>query len=139
MVVPESDAVFVDRTGRRRRMVVGAGVALGGGLLVAIALLIAGLTGAASLPLPGLPEGDHRPMRGQAGPVGPASVTSPRGPGRTPSTDPSLRPASPSVTAPATGTSSTLSPTVSTQSTLTGPPGLRRTAHPGNPKPSRTK
>jgi hypothetical protein len=138
--VPDSEAVFVDRTGHRRRLVVGTGVALGAGLLVAIALAIAGLTGFASLPQPGLPDANHRVMRGQAGPVNPTPVASPSGTGRTPSADPDAAPDSPSVAPEAgTGGSTTVSPTPTAQPTPTGPPGLRRTAHPGNPKPSRTK
>ena len=138
--MPDSEAVFVDRTGHRRRLVVGTGVALGAGLLVAIALAIAGLTGFASLPQPGLPDANHRVMRGQAGPVNPIPVASPSGPGRTPSADPDAAPDSPSVAPEAgTGGSTTVSPTPTAQPTPTGPPGPRRTAHPGNPKPSRTK
>ena len=69
--MPDSEAVFVDRTGHRRRLVVGTGVALGAGLLVTIALVIAGLTGVASLPQPGLPDANHRVMHRTAHPGNP--------------------------------------------------------------------
>jgi hypothetical protein len=129
----DAEAVFLDRTGRRRRLVVAAGLGLGGILLAAIAVLVAGLTGAAPLPLPGLPGANHGVVRGEVGAVDPA--TSPSGRVRTPSPVPSPVPAA----GGATGGSPTASPTSSTQPTPTGPPGHRRTAHPGNPKPSRTK
>jgi hypothetical protein len=129
----EAESVFVDRTGRRRRLVVAAGLGLGGILLAAIAVLVAGLSGAAPLPLPGLPGTNHGVMRGEVGAVDPDPIRSPNGRSRTPS--PSPMPAA----GAATGGSPTASPTSSTQATPTGPPGHRRTAHPGNPKPSRTK
>jgi len=127
--------VFLDPTGRRRRLVIAAGLGLGGILLAAIAVLVAGLSGAAPLPLPGLPGPNHGVMRGEVGAVDPAPARTPGGRVQTPSPVPSPAPAA----GGATGGSPTASPTSSTQLTPTGPPGHRRTDHPGNPKPSRTK
>ena len=126
----DAEAVFVDRTGRRRRLVVAAGLGLAGVLLAALAVLVAGLTGAGPLPLPGLPGANHGVMRGEVGAVDPAPSPSNRR--RTPSPTPNPVPAA------ATGGSPTASPTASTP-TPTALPGHRLTAHPGNPKPSRTR
>jgi hypothetical protein len=127
-----AETVFLDPTGRRRRLVVAAGLGLSGILLAAIAVLVAGLSGAAPLPLPGLPGANHGVMRGEVGAVDPAPARSP-GQSHPPSPAPSPVPAAGGDRSP------TASPTSSTQLTPTGPPGHRRTAHPGNPKPSRTK
>jgi hypothetical protein len=129
-----AETVFLDPTGRRRRLVVAAGLGLGGILLAAIAVLVAGLSGAAPLPLPGLPGANHGVMRGEVGAVDPAPARSPVGPGHTPSPAPSPAPA-----AGAAGGSPSAGPTTSALSSPTAPPEHRRTAHPGNPKPSRTK
>jgi hypothetical protein len=122
---PEADAVFVDRTGRRRWLVVGLGLWIAAVLLGAIALLVAALTGASPVPIPGLPGSDrNQVVRGEAGVVEPSASHASRRP------SPRLGPPSPTRSA-AVSPSSSASPT--------GPPGHRRTAHPGNPKPSRTK
>jgi hypothetical protein len=55
-------AVFVDRTGRRRRVATIAGSGLGAAALVALGLLVSGVSGGAPAHLPGLP-----PNAGQAG------------------------------------------------------------------------
>jgi hypothetical protein len=124
--LPEADAVFVDRTGRRRWLVLGLGLGIAVVLLGAIALLVAALAGASPVPIPGLPGADqHQVVRGEAGAVKP----SPTQTFRRPSPSPSPRPVQASPTPSASAV--TVSPT--------GPPGHRRTAHPGNPKPSRTK
>ena len=54
------DPVFLDRTGRRRRLFVAAGSA--GGLLLSVAALalVAGFTGAGPGSMPGWPSGDDR-------------------------------------------------------------------------------
>lgn len=49
-------AVFVDGTGRRRQFVTVAGAGLAVALLVALGLLISGLSGRSPLRLPGLPK-----------------------------------------------------------------------------------
>jgi hypothetical protein len=48
--------VFVDRSGRRRRLVVASGAAFGVLVLLALTMLVAGLFGASPVPLPGLPD-----------------------------------------------------------------------------------
>lgn len=74
--------VFVDRTGRRRRLTVIAGTAMGLGLLTSIVLILAGLFFDAPVPVPGWP--DSRPAQPiEAGPDGRASL------GPSPSASPS--------------------------------------------------
>jgi hypothetical protein len=125
---PEADAVFVDRTGRRRWLVVAVAVWLAVALIGAIVLLIAALTGSSRVPVPGLPGADRHPVvRGEAGAVHPSP------PRRLPSSPPSVPPES--APAPSTAAARSASPSPSP----TGPPGHRRTAHPGNPKPSRSR
>ncbi|HEY0699311.1 MAG TPA: hypothetical protein VGD43_16045 [Micromonospora sp.] len=48
--------VFVDRTGRRRRLSVFAGVGIAVGLLASLALILAGLFSGSSVPVPGWPD-----------------------------------------------------------------------------------
>jgi hypothetical protein len=47
--------VFVDRTGRRRRLAIFVGLGIGAGLLASLALIIAGLVGGSATPSPGWP------------------------------------------------------------------------------------
>ena len=49
-------AVFVDQSGRRRRLMVVVGTAVGSVLLATLGLLIAGLTGASPVRVPGFPD-----------------------------------------------------------------------------------
>lgn len=53
---PRSRPVFVDQSGRRRRLAVLIGSALGGLLIAILGLLLAGLSGAVGVPLPGFPD-----------------------------------------------------------------------------------
>ncbi|MEV4490927.1 hypothetical protein AB0K04_12500 [Micromonospora coxensis] len=53
--------VFVDRTGRRRRITVVVGTAMGLGLLTSLGLILAGLFGDTSVPLPGWTDPKARP------------------------------------------------------------------------------
>lgn len=53
----QTKPVFVDRTGKRRRLTVLAGVSIGVGLMVSLALIVAGLFAGSSAPLPGWPDG----------------------------------------------------------------------------------
>jgi hypothetical protein len=56
--------VFVDGSGRRRRLATVAGVTLGAGLLLALVLVVAGLFGTSPVGLPGLPGGQGQPQPG---------------------------------------------------------------------------
>lgn len=64
--------VFVDRSGRRRRIVITAGAGAGVLVVVALGLLVAGLFGASPVPLPGLPElGNPAPTQQAPAPSAP--------------------------------------------------------------------
>jgi hypothetical protein len=54
-----ADPVFVDRTGRRRRVLAAAGVIGGLALILAALALVAGLTGAGAAAVPGWPAADR--------------------------------------------------------------------------------
>ena len=57
-VLPRSpDPIFVDRSGRRRRLTVLTGVAAGVALLATLALIVAGFLGGSSTSIPGWPTG----------------------------------------------------------------------------------
>ena len=58
--------VFLDRTGRRRRLMMAAGLAYAAVLLTGMALLTVGLFSGSPLPLPGWP-GPADPGRGEIG------------------------------------------------------------------------
>lgn len=88
--------IFVDHTGRRRRLVRVAGVATGLGLALATLLLVAGFTGAGPGHLPLLPE----PAGGAPRAPRPAAVTPPAG--SSPAQAPPDDRATPSATPPAT-------------------------------------
>lgn len=78
-VPPRSpDPVFVDRTGRRRRLAVLIGVGAGTALVASLALIVAGFLGGSSTSIPGWPTGPKRPDRGV---VADQVVASPTGPG----------------------------------------------------------
>ena len=114
------DPVFVDRSGRRRRLFTVIGAAAGVLLVLALSLLIAGILGASPVPLPGLPA------NGQLGPqVG-------RGQG--------------SPTPDRTGATRTPAPTGVTGTAQLAPTssavrGNKPSTHPGTdaPKPTRTR
>ena len=57
--VDASSPVFLDRTGRRRRLMVTVGAVLAAGLLASVAVLLAGLFTGGPMPLPGWPEPDR--------------------------------------------------------------------------------
>ena len=131
-----SGPVFVDPTGRRRRLITVAGAAVGIVLASALALLVAGMLGASPVPLPGLPQdgrGAHEAVvpadvPPSAGPTGPATSPPPRAPAGQPA-------GAPAGTASAGGAATPAS------SAPTGRPprGNRPTEHPGNPNPRKSK
>lgn len=114
------DPVFVDRSGRWRRLFTGLGAGLGVLLAAGAMLLVAGL-GASPLPLPLLPAGGQGGQHGDTADAGlgtrpsPISGAASRRPSASPSASP---PASPSAGETHDN---------------------RKTSHPGDPKPSRTK
>ncbi|MCW3842932.1 hypothetical protein ONA70_22800 [Micromonospora yasonensis] len=126
--------VFVDRTGRRRRLAVIAGTAMGLGLLTSLGLILAGLFFDSSVPIPGWSETKVRPPI-EAGVDAPS-----RAPG---GTSPSPRPASPTSTSTPLPSSA---PTATRPTTrATAPPAQSSTGVPGqgdehrsSAKPSRT-
>ncbi|WP_091558563.1 hypothetical protein [Micromonospora pattaloongensis] len=58
--------VFVDRTGRRRRLAVFGGTGIAAGLVAWLGLLLSGLVTGGPLPLPGWPEAGPRPQQNRA-------------------------------------------------------------------------
>jgi hypothetical protein len=66
-------SVFVDQSGRRRRLMVVVGTAVGSLLLATLGLLIAGLSGASPVRVPGFPDSGRAVVDQQA----PAAVPPP--------------------------------------------------------------
>jgi hypothetical protein len=69
-----TDPVFVDRTGRRRRVFLIAGLASGAALALATLVLIAGFTGTGPGHLPLLPESAGEQLRAPAATVKPTEA-----------------------------------------------------------------
>ncbi|SCG70925.1 hypothetical protein [Micromonospora halophytica] len=125
--------VFVDRTGRRRRITVIAGTAMGLGLLTSFGLILAGLFGDTSVPLPGWTDPKARPPV-EAGVDGPEEFGQPGRPTSRPG--PVTSTAVPSPTATRTAAPAPTAPTAAAPSVTDTVPGQgdeRRTV-----KPSRT-
>jgi hypothetical protein len=102
--------VFVDRSGRRRRLVVASGAAFAVLVLLALTMLIAGLFGASPVPLPGLPDL-----------VGPAPTQST--PGQDERDGSGSTPTGPSVPEPmSTGATTAPDPVLPTNANQTSPP-----------------
>jgi hypothetical protein len=95
--------VFVDRTGRRRRVVIVTGAAVGILIVVALVMLITGLTGSSPLHVPGFPD---RP-----GEVPVAAPTTTPEPSASETPQPDLAPNAGSVSATPTRTSNRHVPT----------------------------
>jgi hypothetical protein len=132
-VLPDSpDPVFVDRTGRRRRLTVLTGVGAGTGLVASLGLIVAGFLGGSSTSIPGWPTGPKQP---NGGAVADEVVASPTATG--------VRPPAGGTTG--NGTQGTAAPAGATpQSTATAPagqsaehratPGGRISKSPGKPR-----
>ncbi|RAO43428.1 hypothetical protein GAR06_04560 [Micromonospora saelicesensis] len=126
--------VFVDGTGRRRRLTVIAGTAMGLGLLTSLVLIAAGLFLDTSVPLPGWSEDSRgtRPVEAGVDGVKPPRVA------ESPSPSPAARTSAP---LPRANPTSDRSPT--TAATATGTPSAidqpgRGDEHRRNAKPSRS-
>jgi hypothetical protein len=109
--------VFVDRTGRRRRLSILAGTALGLGLLASLGLIAAGLFTGSSVSLPGWSD-DRQPRK----PIE-AGVEGVDGLGSSPTV--SVRPSPTSTAVPTTPTRSA-TPTAPAATKAGGPPGTDR-------------
>ena len=135
----EDDPVFVDRTGRRRRLTAIAGST--GGLLLTLVLLalVAGFTGAGPVPVPGWPQAAAdgvrgtrpKPLPSRASPaVGTPPATARSTPAaRTPTSGPGSAAPVATPTSPATG----ITPTPSVSVTRTPKKNGRRPTHTPNP------
>lgn len=67
----QTEPVFVDRSGRRRRLLATAGTGVGATMVVALGVVVAGLFGASPAHIPGLPGGRHaEPASSQQGDAG---------------------------------------------------------------------
>lgn len=124
--------VFVDRTGRRRRITVVAGTATGLGLLAGLGLVLAGLFGDTSVPLPGWTDPKARPPV-EAGIDGPDEFGQPAGPTLRPAPATGTAVPSPTATATRTATPATTASTASSPSATDTVPGRgdeRRTIKP---------
>ncbi|MEV4510698.1 hypothetical protein AB0K00_17220 [Dactylosporangium sp. NPDC049525] len=123
-----ADPVFVDRSGRRRRLITAFGAAFGVVLAMGGVLLAAGLMGSSPVPLPGLPQGGQRATHGGVDGAGAQST----GPSRRAS--PTSRPGQPAGAPPATSSArQSATPTSAPAS-----PGKHDKTHPGNNRPSRS-
>lgn len=128
--------VFVDRTGRRRRLTVIAGTAMGLGLLASLGLILAGLFFDSSVPIPGWSDTKvHPPIE--------AGVDAPGRPQPTTSGSPQPEPATGTAAPLPSSTPGTTYPTATR--TTTGPAAQPTTSVPGQgdehrstAKPSRT-
>jgi hypothetical protein len=126
--------VFVDRSGRRRRVMVGAGGVLGFALLISVVVLVAGVMTGAPLPLPQWPDGGQR----DPGHTTVDGSTPSTGPSSGPPTAPAPPPAGERSPAPSAGGTAGAAATPSASTDRPGRGDERRAARasksPGKPK-----
>nr|MDT0660628.1 hypothetical protein [Micromonospora sp. DSM 115978] len=131
-----TEPVFVDRTGRRRRLFVAAGAVGGLVLMLVSATLVAAFTGTGPVRLPLLPEstvGPARTAEPQAVPPAAPRPSNPAPPASGGGADAGAEPApTTSPAAPAQGTGTTPSPTgkATKRRVPTHTPGSRPTTRP---------
>jgi len=118
---PRARPVFLDRSGRRRRLAVMAGASLAVAMVASLAVFAASLSGASPIQLPGFPDSGSR--AGRADTV--VTPSPPAGPDSRPST-PRSSAGAPSSTATSPSASPTSHRHVPTQT-------------PSHPMPSKTK
>jgi hypothetical protein len=126
----DADPVFVDHTGRRRRLVAAAATAGALILTLAVLALLAGFTGAGPVPVPGFPAartGHVKPTRPTPQRTDPTPATTPAPPGATPAGTSGPATARPSFGAPSVTSAPTASPT------LTPKGNGRSPSHPPHP------
>ncbi|WP_433360691.1 hypothetical protein ACQPZX_27165 [Actinoplanes sp. CA-142083] len=111
------DPVFVDRSGRRRRLLVGAGLAGGVLLVTAVVALLAGFTGPGEAGLPGWPAATGRAAVPKSRAAVPATTRA--------------RPAA-TVTRPAAPPPTSASPSTSATPSVSATPSASASAHPRN-------
>jgi hypothetical protein len=106
----EADPVFVDHTGRRRRLVAAAATAGALVLTLAVLALLAGFTSVGPVPVPGFPAA----RTGHAKPTQPTFPQTDPTPATTPASAVTSRPptAGPSAGAPSVTSAPTASPTL---------------------------
>jgi hypothetical protein len=116
--------VFVDGSGRRRRLLTVVGVALGVSLLLGLVVVIVGFLGASPVPLPGLTGSDAQPGEVHQPAVHPSAPGSSDGPSA------ARRAPAPGVT-PAPGSTNTITGTPTPTTHRHASPSR---SHPGGPK-----
>jgi hypothetical protein len=117
--------VFVDRSGRRGRLVKLIGAVVGGLLVVVLGLLGVAVSGASPLRVPGFPDAGNHAEGENATPAATPDAAQTSGPRPGPTSGSVVRPN------PATPTASV---TTSVPATKPG-----RTSHPAHPTPSKSK
>lgn len=126
------DPVFVDRTGRRRRLFAVAGATGGLVLVLAAAALLAGFTGDGPATVPGWPTGGRPARSTTARPAAPGPDTT--------QARPSAEPTLPvPVAAPAPRATTAITATAAPTGTATRTPGSRRRSPSHTPAPHPTK
>jgi hypothetical protein len=119
--------IFVDRSGRRRRLLKLTGAILGGFLIIALGLLGAAVSGASPLRMPGFPDAGTNAEGATTTPAVTPGTTRPR-PGPTGGEVVRQDPATPIVTA-----------TTTAAITVTATKPGRDPTHPPHPTPAKSK